>query len=338
MVSVLSLRIDQQDRLWMLDFAQHGTVKQGPQIMAFQLTGDRRKENMTAPVIRHDFPSSVAGFGSFLNDFQVDEERGLVYIADTSLIGLAPALVVYSVAKDTSYRLLSSHPSLFGPSVQLSISDRSVGFGPFGLRIHVDSIALDRTNGRLFLGAVTADTLYSLPTQQISLWLDKAGQSSSSLLLDRELLLGSDKGLKAVSRGKPASDGLSCDGSGLVYLTAIEHSAIAVGVPMGLGGDSAGGLFSLQWSILVQSERLLRWPDGLSFGPDGSLYITTSALHLKLGKVKANSNSNSNSSSSIGSGNMSTHAPFHILRLPVKKIKKTDLFKKKGFVAPPAGH
>lgn len=98
----------------------------------------------------------------------------------------------------------------------------------------------------------------------------------------------------------------------------------------------SSGLFSLQWSLLVQSERLLRWPDGLSFGPDSSLYITASALHLKLGKVKASKSGSGSGSSSAN--NMSSYGPFHILRLPAKKIKKTDLFKKKPFVAPAAGH
>ena len=83
--TVLSLRIDRQDRLWTLDYARYGRGQ--PRLLAFDVaTG--------ALVHQYDFPSSVAGFLSMLNDFQVDPSGEKIYIAETSPIRQRPALVV----------------------------------------------------------------------------------------------------------------------------------------------------------------------------------------------------------------------------------------------------
>jgi hypothetical protein len=49
---------------------------------------------------------------------------------------------------------------------------------------------------------------------------------------------------------------------------------------------------------LVKDERL-RWPDGLSFGPDGYLYVTCSALHQVILQ---------------GAAEVAAHAPYQIWR------------------------
>jgi len=64
---------------------------------------------------------------------------------------------------------------------------------------------------------------------------------------------------------KPLSDGLSIDVDGNVYGTDVEHGAI-------FRINSAGDL-----ETLLKTSRI-RWPDALSFGPDGWLYVADSAL------------------------------------------------------------
>ena len=88
--SVLSLRIDRQNRLWILDNANHGTGT--PRIIAIDLSTDR-------VVHRHDFDSSIAGVGSHLNDFQVSPDGKMIYIADASIFRKNPALVIYDVER-----------------------------------------------------------------------------------------------------------------------------------------------------------------------------------------------------------------------------------------------
>src|SRR5262245_4841261 len=93
--SVLSIRIDRQDRLWTLDYARYGRGQ--PRLLAFDLASGK-------VVHQFDFPSTVAGLLSMLNDFQVDPSGGKIYIAETSPIRQKPALVVYDVAKRTARR------------------------------------------------------------------------------------------------------------------------------------------------------------------------------------------------------------------------------------------
>ena len=64
---------------------------------------------------------------------------------------------------------------------------------------------------------------------------------------------------------KPLSDGFSVDNEGRVYITDVEHNAI-----FRLDQNA-------EMRTLIRSNRV-RWPDALSFGPDGWLYVADSAL------------------------------------------------------------
>lgn len=134
----LSLRIDQQNRLWLLDFAQHGTAGT-PTLFAFQLSNDKQGTDDQL-VLEYLFPREVAGFGSFLNDFQVDPSGQFVYIADTSIVAGTPGLVIFSLNDKKSYKVLESHPSMFGDSILLNVSNHLMHLGPIGLKVNVDSI------------------------------------------------------------------------------------------------------------------------------------------------------------------------------------------------------
>jgi sugar lactone lactonase YvrE len=70
------------------------------------------------------------------------------------------------------------------------------------------------------------------------------------------------------------SDGITTDDSGNIYITDMENSAIH-------RVDPGGNL-----QTLFKDSKRLRWPDGFSFGPDGDLYVTESALHVIMMKSK----------------------------------------------------
>lgn len=112
--------------------------------------------------------------------------------------------------------------------------------------------------------------------------------------------------VKQVSSLKPVTDGLTTDAYGNIWLTTLCESSLSIARPVtkrrAKTADVFAELISETFEIVkvVESKSLLRWPDGLSFGPDG-LYITASALHLKF---------------TAGSKNMTElYGPFHILRI-----------------------
>ena len=154
----------------------------------------------------------------------------------------------------------------------------------------MDSIGLSRDGATLYYGAVTGTDLYSVPTAQL---LATAGDTAA-----REAAAAAR--VRVETAAKPVTDGLSVDGAGNVWLTAFALSALALAVPAPAGGA--------RLVKVVQSESLLRWPDGLSFGPDG-LYVTNSALHLHAHALLS------------GHDLRARHGPFHILRLPTAALR-----------------
>lgn len=305
LITCLSMRIDSVDRLWLLDFALHGMQGQ-PKLFAFDLLTNTR-------VHEFSFPADIAGFGSMLNDFQVDVSGDFIFIADTSVVAANPAIVVYDVRKRQAHRIFSGHSSLYGPSIILQPGGSPVSFaGVLGLRIHVDSIALDRTGSTLYFGALTGDKLYSVSTSHLLYYLQKQqelGPRERAAMLNNIQLQ-----ILEVAADKPATDGLTTDASGNVWMTALEHSSIALAVPVsrklekGLE-EGVADRRTMRMINVVQDEGLLRWPDGLSFGPDG-LYITCSALNLKLsGKLAT-------------TAELMNAGPYHILRLNSSSLAK----------------
>lgn len=241
--SVLSLRVDGQNRLWTLDFADFGRGQ--PRLLAFNLSTNEL-------VHEYDFPPEVSGLGSMLNDFQVSRDGSTVFLADTSPILHRPALIVYDTATFTSRRVLDRHPSVVpGPYlIQAPGRDMRI-YGLVTLRIGVDSIALDRGGEYLYYGPVNGDRLYRI----------RAADLQNPNLSDAELAARvEDYGPKTLS------DGLTTDDSGTVYLSDMENSAIVLLKP------------DRSLETLVKDDRL-RWPDGFSFGPGGWLYVTCSSLH-----------------------------------------------------------
>lgn len=244
---VLSLRIDQQNRLWTLDTGFHGV--HNVRLLAFDLaTG--------AVVHEYNFARNIAGIGSHFNDFQVSPDGNHIYIADASFFAKTPALVVYDVKMHAARRLLQSDPALISrPFVPVVQGRRMSIFGLVDIRPGVDSIALDAAGEWLYFGAVSASKLYRIQTSVLN-----------------DTTLSSEQLAKRIEpyADKTMTDGITMDLDGNLYLTALEHSAI-----LRLGKDR-------QLEKLVQSDRL-RWPDGFSFGPDGWLYVTCSSLHQVIG-------------------------------------------------------
>lgn len=256
-VTCLSMRVDQSERLWLLDFADHA-IFHTPKLYSFDLVS----HSLT---VDYSFPKDVAGFGSMLNDFNISPDNKFIYIADTSFLSSTPALIVYSILQSKSYRLLSAAPELYGVSTFLKIPPYQIRFGPFGMKINVDSIALSRDGKALYFSPFTGTNLLCLETIHLTNFIDCTVGSERSQDICRETLQNQ---IKIVLKDKPATDGITMDDLHNIYLTAVEHHSIGLARPIpSQSSQSSQSCQQMQLEKLVQNEELLRWPDGFSFGP-----------------------------------------------------------------------
>lgn len=256
--AVLGVRIDRQGRLWTLDHANHGIGQ--PRLLAFDV-------KRGALVQRFDFPRELAPRGSFLNDLQISDDGGYVFIADSSIFGLDPALLIVDTTSGRTRRVLAGDRSVQPEPYIPVVGGRKMRvFGIFTVKPGVDSIALDNL-GHLDFAAVTARRMYRARVADL---IDE--QLPVAVLARRVEDFGD----------KPMTDGMSSDATGTLVLTDPGHDALQLLAPDG----------TLQ--TLIRDPRL-RWPDGLSFGPCGAgsstsskpscLYVTCSALHQVIGRT-----------------------------------------------------
>ena len=144
-------------------------------------------------------------------------------------------------------------PDKFVPEVE---SQKMLIFGVFAIRPGVDSIALSRDEKWLYFAPVTDTHLYRIAVSDLN------NEALSQQTLAEKV--------ERFAR-KSMSDGITTDDAGNIYITDLEHNAINLITPEG------------KLRTLLQDEKL-RWPDGFSFGPDGWLYVTNSALHYAIAK------------------------------------------------------
>lgn len=244
--SVLGIAIDRKKRLWVIDNGL-GKPHQPPKLLAFDLdTGET--------AFRYDFPPETGPVGSFLNDLAVDDERGFVYLADVGGAKIPPAVVVVNLAAQTSRRFTASE-ALAAEDVDMVVEGRVImtpggGSDPKPARIPLNPITLSADGETLYFGAMSGETWYRLPARLLR---DGAPDSEIAAAIAKQ-------------GRKPVSDGASTDAEGNHYFTDVGANAISVLHPDGT------------LETLVLDEHLI-WPDALSFGEPGWLYIAVNQLH-----------------------------------------------------------
>ena len=232
------------DSVWVLDPAAPATahlVPDGPKLVQIALDGDRVARTIA-------FGEDVAPEGSYLNDVRFSPDGGTAYITDSGWRG---ALVVVDLEAGTARRVLDGHPST-QPEDDVTVEidgERLSRPDGRGAVFAADSIALSNDGETLYWKALTGKTLYRIATSAL-----------------RDEGLGADalgEAVEAVGKTE-ITDGLWIHSSGRFFLTAVEKYAV-----IERDGDAE--------TVAVQDDRL-RWPDTMSEGPDGAMYVTASHI------------------------------------------------------------
>ncbi len=247
-VSVLSLRVDALNRLWVLDYANPsllGTLTTTPKLYAFDITSH-------ALVHEFVFPKDIAVKDSVLNDMQIDVARNRIYITDTNPLGRKGALIVYDIVQKKARRVLEGTTSVTGGDYQIRVNGAPFKVLGYPVVFNADSITLDAAGEWLYYGPFNSMDLYRIRTATLA----DFSVSNANLAA-------------AVERfaTKSMTDGISIDTAGNIYVTDPEHSAIHLIDP------------NTRYLQTLYRDTALRWPDGMSFAPDGYTYLTASSLN-----------------------------------------------------------
>lgn len=245
-ICVQSVVVDDQDNLWIIDPAAPKTkeiVKGGPKLVEVDL-----KTNKVVKTI--PFGEDIAPSKSYLNDVRVDTGSNTAFITDSGL----GAIVVVNLQSGKARRLLADSKSTkVEPGVTVTVDgkdliDQEKNKPP---QFASDGIALDKKNGYLYYHALTGHTFYRIKTADLT---DTS-------------LSKSDLDAKVENLGQtPLPDGMLEAPDGSIYLTDIEGGAIGRWDPA-----------TKKVERIIADKQLL-WPDTMSWGPRGELYVTASQI------------------------------------------------------------
>ena len=243
LTSVLGIQSDLQGIVWMLDNG-----------MGFSrlVAWDTRKDSLHKIV---DVTEPGRVYNSFFNDIALDPVHNTIFISDVASPENS-ALVVVNLETGKSRRVLEGHPSVLPEPLPIVIGDKTMSVDKEGKgkpTIGVDAITIDTKSEWLYYGAA----------QSTDLWRIRTADLVNENLSDAQLATGIER-----YGDRPNCDGITIDGADNVYITDITNYAIGVVEPHG------------NYRVLFRDEKLLVWPDGMSFGPDGYIYVVTNQLHL----------------------------------------------------------
>lgn len=299
-VSVQSVVVDPEDRLWALDTGApllKNTVPGGAKLVAIDL-----KTNKVVKTIL--LPPETAGTNSYMNDIRFDLRAGNPGPQDcTTMIGSRPAPNPNAPPKDPGHPMAerscgsSSQPndSIHGTAYITDSSSEGpnaivvvdLGTGKSWRRLNQHPSTLSEEQFLMFAeGRPVYQTLPGQPPKAVNFAADGIAISSdgetlyycpingtklyavsTAMLRDRTKSDAQVAGTVRIVTGKMPSDGLETDAAGNVYMTDPVTDSIHRWNPQ-------TGLTE----TIAHDPRIL-WPDTMSVATDGYLYFTSNQLH-----------------------------------------------------------
>ncbi len=243
-VCVQSVVIDDEDSLWIVDAAAPmlaSVVPGGAKLVQVDLKTDTVSRVIT-------FDPEVAKLDTYLNDIRIDTKRKTAYITDSGHGGI----IVVDVATGTAHRALDGHPSVMvEEGVRIVVDGKELLQNGKPPQFNADGIALSPDGEWLYYKPVTANALYRVKTSAL-----------------RDAKSSPDAAAAAVEKVADTfpTDGLWMDQQGNLYLTDVTNDAVTRLAPDG----------TLE---RVVEDTILQWPDTLSQGPDGAIYVSASHIN-----------------------------------------------------------
>ena len=242
-VCVQSIVADGQGHLWVVDPGAPGNEKilpGAPKLVRIDLA-----TNAVSKVI--PVRPEVALQGTYLNDIRFSPDGKTGYITDSGTRG---AIIVVDLESGSSFRALDGHASTqVDPDVVVKVDGkplrRSDGRQP---TFAADGIAISNDGRTLYYQALTGQTLYSIDTT----------------LLSRDVPEDQRAAHVQVVAKTEVADGLWMSKAGVLYVTSP-------------GSNSVKRLVGDRLETVVADKRL-RWPDTLSEGSDGRIFVTASHI------------------------------------------------------------
>lgn len=242
-VCVQSIVADGRGALWVLDPAAPGNEKilpGGPKLVRVDLATDQ----VTKTIL---FDETVALQGTYLNDIRFSADGKTGYITDSGTRG---AIIVVDLETGDAFRALDGHKSTQVEKDVIVEIDGKPLRRPDGRQpsFSSDGLAISNDRETLYWQALTGRTLYSIDTSKLS-----KGTSASEI----------EAAVKTVGTTNVA-DGLWMGSDDTLYVTSPTDNSVKYWT-----GDALEP---------VVTDKRLRWPDTLSEGPDGTIYVTASHI------------------------------------------------------------
>lgn len=256
--TVLGIRGDAQGIIWISDM-MHGDRKT-PKLVGWNSKTDTLEALLPIPAPA-TLPCDATSCASQLNDFVIDDKRGKFYFADEAIgpggDASKAALVILDRATGAARRVLEGHATTRPADVPIIVDGQPLTFpnGPGGthtpILVGADGITADLAFEYLYFAPLSGGWVYRVLIDDLV----------NEALSDAEL--GAKVEKYAV---KPNAGGFSIDAAGNLYFTAVESTYVGIIPP------------DTRRFRAFASHPDLQWPDGVSYGPDGYMYVAAAQL------------------------------------------------------------
>jgi sugar lactone lactonase YvrE len=197
------------------------------------------------------FDSTIATRRSYLNDVRIDSKQEYAYITDSG----NGAIIAVDLKNRKARRFLSGHISTTAQNISFVVEGVTLG-----AKIHSDGIAFDAGGGYLYFKPLTGNDLFRIQTR----WLRDNSMSVADIGAKVEFV--AQIGI---------TDGMEFGDDGNLYFTALEHNEIR-------------RITKERDVETVVHDADLKWPDSIALRADGTIYCTTSQLHLGRQRTQPN--------------------------------------------------